>query len=366
MSHLIIPGSPSQSRRSLRMIRVAFAPDFRDVVPYEHLLADALSKLGIKIDFLKGYRRVLPLYRALGGVSVDILHLHFPQYYLIKGDQFDLWRKLRFCPELYLTTRNLRVVYTVHDLYPLNYPDDFLTRVATRYLFSQCSTVLVHAAAAKERVIKEFRVSPEKCIVIPHGDMSVSYGLPTSREKARAQLGLGPEKVCLAFGTIAPNKAIEEIIDFWKAERPAATLAIVGRSLDPAYTRELSKLAADSGNVVLKPHFQSDEQVNFWFSAADCAIINYRKIFTSGVACLARSLGLPLLLPARLTTVDLQEPHRLVYRFDSMKTDFAEKLERAIQQKSDYAAAEEWRRATAWEVVAARTREAYEIAMRQA
>jgi beta-1,4-mannosyltransferase len=346
------------------MMRVAFAPDYREVVPYQQLLADALSKCATKVDFLQGYRRVLPLYRGLRGMSVDILHLHFPQYYLIKGDKLDFWRKLRFCPELYFSTMKLPVVYTVHDLYPLNYRDDLLTRAATACLLRHCSGVIIHAAAAREQVIKDFRVSPEKCAIIPHGDMSGSYGLPTSREEARSRLGLGPEKICLAFGTIAPNKGTEEIIEFWIANRSELKLAIVGRSIDPEYTRKLSTLAARSSNIVLKSNFQSDEQVKLWFCAADCAVINYRKIFTSGVACLARSFGLPILLPARLTTIDLQEPHHLVYRFDDLRTDFAEKLRQTLQQKPDYGAADEWRRATAWDVVAARTMAVYQAATR--
>ena len=53
-----------------------------------------------------------------------------------------------------------------------------------------------------------------------------------------------------------------------------------------------------------------------WLSAADAVLFNYRAIFTSGAACLARSYGVPMLMPRRLQTVELDEPSPLVFRFD--------------------------------------------------
>ncbi len=59
-------------------------------------------------------------------------------------------------------------------------------------------------------------------------------------------------------------------------------------------------------------------------------LFHYRAIFTSGAACLARSLGIPILIPRRLDTVDLAEPHPLVFRFDALETDFRPALEAAL------------------------------------
>ena len=53
-------------------------------------------------------------------------------------------------------------------------------------------------------------------------------------------------------------------------------------------------------------------------SAADAAVFNYRTIFTSGAAALARSWGVPILIPSRLATVALDEPAPTVFRFDRL------------------------------------------------
>ena len=47
-------------------MKVCFAPDYREGVPYQQLLAEALVKEGINVEFLRGYRRAFPLSRYGG------------------------------------------------------------------------------------------------------------------------------------------------------------------------------------------------------------------------------------------------------------------------------------------------------------
>jgi hypothetical protein len=76
---------------------------------------------------------------------------------------------------------------------------------------------------------------------------------------------------------------------------------------------------------------------------------------------MARSFGLPLLLPARIETVDLGEPDPRVFRFQN--DTFIETLHHALSVAPDYSAAAGWRKQTAWETVAAQTAHVYERAL---
>ena len=79
------------------MIEVVFAPDWREGVPYQRLLADALANHGVHVSFLGNYRRVLPLRRLMQDRRCDLLHLHWPEaYYPVKGDAWDWFRRARF------------------------------------------------------------------------------------------------------------------------------------------------------------------------------------------------------------------------------------------------------------------------------
>ena len=109
-----------------------------------------------------------------------------------------------------------------------------------------------------------------------------------------------------------------------------------------------------------------DAALRLWLSTADAVVFNYRSIFTSGAACLARSYGVPILLPQRLDTVDLEEPNQLVFRFESFATDFDRQLAAALQRGADYPAAAGWRAHTAWPRIAKLTANAYREALSSA
>jgi glycosyltransferase involved in cell wall biosynthesis len=200
--------------------------------------------------------------------------------------------------------------------------------------------------------------------VIPHGDLSVTLPPPVPREQARAELQLPAGPVCLMFGAIEPYKGLEEIIGFWKREQPAATLAIAGKPYTEEYGAAIQKAAAGLANVELRFGWLSDEQLAVWLSAVDAVLFNYRQIFTSGAASLARSYGVPILLPERLSTVDLAEPHQLVSRFRSPAEDLAKRLHDVLSIGSSYEKAQEWRIDTSWAQVARKTAAAYQAALR--
>jgi hypothetical protein len=161
------------------------------------------------------------------------------------------------------------------------------------------------------------------------------------------------------FGTVEPYKGIEPVLDWWRKASPPITLAIAGKPHTAGYAVEIRERAAGSQSIRLDLAWQSDDALKRWLAAADCILFHYRSVFTSGAACLARSLGIPILLPNRLDTIDLAEPHPLVFRFDTIETDFQSALEAAQSANPDYAAAADWRAATAWPRIAQQTATVY-------
>jgi glycosyltransferase involved in cell wall biosynthesis len=344
-------------------MRVISGPDFRALAPYQQLLADALEKEGVQTDYLSGYPRFLPLYRGIRRCPADILHLHFLARYFLKWRPGDPLRKLRYCPDLYLATRTRALVYTVHNLRPLCHDPTPVTDFLKAFTVRRSNALIAHSAAARERIVARFGIAREKCAVIPHGDYTASYGPLLDRAVARRQLGIGADPICLAIGSLLPYKGVEELIAFWKRMRPRAMLAIVGWSPNADYERHLKSLVAGVAGILAHWGFQSDDQLKLWSSAADCMVLNYRYIFTSGVACLARSWGIPLLLPQRLSTVDISEPNPTVFRYDDLDTDFEAVLAAALVQPRDYDGAASWRASTAWPLIASKTAEVYRRAL---
>jgi len=342
-------------------MKVFFAPDYRKGVAYQALLAEALADQGVEVTFPYGHRRVLPLSRGIEGWKGDLLHLHWPEkFFEVRRDGFDLVRKIRYPLDLSLTLRRVPILLTAHDLRPHNRSGRLLA-VNFQHTYDAARAIIAHSAKAAEAVAAAYGVGREKLHVIPHGDLSASMHPLPSRSAARAALGIPEaEPLCLMFGTVEPYKGIEPVIDWWRNAATPATVAIAGKPFSTEYGEAIRRRSQGTGaKVRLDLNWQSDEALERWLGAADCVLFHYRAIFTSGAACLARSFGVPILIPSRLDTVDLAEPHPLVFRFDALETDFSAVLDRALAVKPDYAAAAEWRKSTAWPEIAAQTARLY-------
>ena len=345
-------------------MNILFAPDYRAGVPYQTLLADALVRHGANVRFLQGYKRVLPLSRLLRGEDCDILHLHWPEaYYPRRGDALDLFRAARFPFDLDRATQKAVLVTTAHNFHAHNRSAEMLVERNVRYANRKSRIVFAHSVGAKQKLVQAFGLDPSLVRVVPHGDLSVAMAHPVSQAEARQQLGLGDGKLALMFGTVQPYKGLEDVIAWWQEARPPIKLAIVGRPATDEYAKHISRTIGDTSQIQSRFEFLSDDALVLWLCAADVIISNYRKIFTSGAASLARSYGVPLLLPRRLDTVELDEPTPYVRRFTDFATDFGVELDAALSTPPDFAAAASWRHACNWDRIAELTMDGYRSAL---
>lgn len=345
-------------------MNVLFAPDWRNGVPYQRLLAEALERAGARVNYLQGYKRVLPLTRLLATNPCDILHLHWPEaYYPKKSDHWDWFRRARFAFDLKGALKHCRLATTAHNLHAHNRAIEPFAARNTRVSHQLAGAIFAHSDIAKQKLIAEFDLNPQRVVVIPHGDLSVVMGNPVAPAEARKSLALPDGKIALMFGAIEPYKGQEELIRWWRKARPDASLAIVGLPISPEYGSGIQQLAGDDPRIIVRAGWLADDQLRLWLSAADVIIFNYREIFTSGAANLARSWGTPMLLPDRLETVILDEPSPFVHRFSSFTGDFGAKLQEALRVPPDFAAARDWRKSRTWDQVAAITMDGYRMAL---
>ena len=348
---------------SPRPLRVLFAPDYRTGNPYQPLLAEALSRQGVEVVFLSDYRRGLPLARGSAAAAPDLVHLHWPEaYFGRRGDMWDRLRLLRYPLDYWLTSRRYPIVVSAHNLLPHNRGDELGVFQNIRLTMRNAAAVFAHSQPAKTMLAETFGLPEQLISVIPFGDHAVTLGAPLDREQARRELGLPlHEKMCLMFGTVSPYKGIREVVQYWAEARVPHRLVVVGPIVSPDYADAVRNSADDASSVDLRlsPDWLDDEALRAWLSAVDCVIFNYKSIFTSGAGALARSFGVPSLLPRSATTLDLGEPHEHVVRFESLQSDFRSALERALATPCDYAASVVWRKQTSWDAVAAVTAPVY-------
>jgi len=344
-------------------MRVLFAPDYREGNRYQDLLAQALERQGVAVDFLRNYKRILPLARSVPQTSADIFHLHWPEAYFSRvSDGLNWSRHARFLLDLEIASQNKILAYTAHNLLPHKRQNGLLnsaTKFNVKYLVARARLIFAHSAAAKSLLVSELGARGSKIHIIPHGDLSAVLGAPVAKDEAARSLGIGSAPFALMFGVVDKYKSYEEIIAWWRPNNPSLKLAIVGKPTTEEYGRELERLVGDAPNIVTSFGWLSDLQLRLWLSAASLVIFNYREILTSGAACLARSYGVPIVLPSRLDTVDLGEPTPFVRRFSNLEDDFGQALELASTVMPDFLEAAQWREACSWDRVARLTNEAY-------
>lgn len=349
-------------------MKVLIAPDWRAGNPYQDLLAQALERQSVSVDFLQDYKRVFPLARSVRGSSANIFHLHWPEaFYSRAKARLDWYRHARFPADLELACQNRILAYTAHNLLPHSRHTRLFqlsAKVNVRYVVRRAGIIFAHSAAAKSRLVAELGAQESKVRVIPHGDLSGTLGTPIPRNEAIRALDIGSAPFALMFGAVDQYKSYEEIIRWWKQSNQPLRLAIAGKPRTPAYGQHLLELIGGAPNIIPAFEWLSEEQLRLWLSAASLVIFNYREILTSGAACLARSYGIPIVLPKRLTSVDLGESSPYVVRFSTPETDLGQQLELALGLKPDFEAAADWREACSWDRVARLTAEAYADALR--
>ncbi len=129
------------------------------------------------------------------------------------------------------------------------------------------------------------------------------FGERVDRTEACRRLGLGDDvRYALFFGLIRDYKGLDLLLDAWAALRRAGKTA--GRRLIVAgefYTAKepYLKRIADHGlreEVILHDRFIPDEEVRYYFSAADFVVQPYKTATQSGVTQIAYQFCTPMVV----------------------------------------------------------------------
>ena len=242
-----------------------------------------LLRLILKVEAVVDALAVAFLARRL---RPDIIHLHCTNpaslVYLA------LFRLLR--PPVVATAH----VVTPHER--IGFQDAVYRRI---HRFSDL--IVAHSDHDRERLLDEFRVEPERVVVIPHGEYGFfeGGGETCGGESARASFGLGPDdEVALFFGYIREYKGLDVLLEAWQTvmdARPRARLVVAGDpvQLQPKRREELENWATRLG-AVHRFDYIPFADVARYFGAADVLVMPYRHISQSGVLFLGLSLGVPV------------------------------------------------------------------------
>ena len=150
-----------------------------------------------------------------------------------------------------------------------------------------------------EQVHEELKAySSAPMLFSPH-PMFENFGEAAPREEACSKLGLDKEcDYTLFFGLIRDYKGLDLLLRAWAEWRPAGRKLLIAGEFYASREKYLS-LIEELGlqqDIVLHDHFIADEDVRYYFSAADCLTLPYRTATQSGVTQIAYNFSLPMIV----------------------------------------------------------------------
>lgn len=205
--------------------------------------------------------------------------------------------KLDFLFFAFLRRRRIRVVYTAHDVNPG--PDESPSRWYDWARYRRCDAIVALSLRAVHDLTSG-GIERSKIVHVHHGDyLEYCKDEGLTRDQARAALGLAPDAgVLLFFGTIAPYKGLDVLVDAFAIvanRNPRARLIIAGEPLEDfaPYRQRVEKLGLD-GAVICDLRYIPLDEIPRYFAACDVVALPYRTIYQSGVLQLAYGFSRPV------------------------------------------------------------------------
>ncbi|MDQ3701340.1 MAG: glycosyltransferase, partial [Chloroflexota bacterium] len=273
--------------------------DDERVNPYGGLLARALAPHGVLLE--PGWALDPEWVRAQQR-RVQVLHLNWLHRFYAHPDAAVRRQRFReFVSGLILARRlGIRLVWTMHNLYPHEVHDPQLDRRARRVVCSLADAVIAHCRYGAALLAQHFG-RRRGVHVVPHGHFMDVYPHTVGRETARRALGVPEEAyVYLYFGNIRRYKGVEQLLDVF-ATLPGDDLRLViaGR-WHPGYSeRRLSTApgAMADRRIVFRPGQVAIEEMQVYFHAADAVVLPFVDTLSSGSAITALGFGRPIVVP---------------------------------------------------------------------
>ena len=271
-----------------------FFPDFTAGSPYQARLAERLAPHGWAVRPGSIAAAILAARAAPA-----VFHLHWEQpAYVAAADEagaFALATEFLRALDTFRAAGG-RLVWTLHNAAPHEEHFPAVNTAVQLGLAQRADVVHVHnhAGAAHAAMLG----APAASILLSrHPSYAETYPDDITDHAARQYLGLDAEDVVFTFfGAMRGYKGLPRLMrafDLAHATLPSTRLVLAGRCPEPCTARVLAPTPA----LRLLSRQIADAEVQYVMRAADCVVLPYEAILTSGALALAQGFGRPVIVP---------------------------------------------------------------------
>ena len=256
------------------------------------------SKKKQQSRFLKPIKYFIYLFRLIkfiNNANFDAVHFQFLRRVRIECLIFPILKHV-----------HSNIVFTAHNIVP--HENTFIDYWLRSLVYKNVDKIVVHKAFIKEKLLSNFAVNPSKIFVVPHinpqSNESQDY---VKKEIARQRFNFHAEDVViLFFGYIRPYKGVDLLLDAFNNlkqqlnDRSKFKLIIAGKPMNQSMEENLRQIIHQFSNSIqedIKVFFEfiPDEEIEYFFRAADIVALPYRHIDYSAVLDMASLYGRPIL-----------------------------------------------------------------------
>ncbi len=188
------------------------------------------------------------------------------------------------------------VVWTIHNLEPHEERFPSVNATMQRGLALRADVVHVHNRRGADHA-RASGARPDSMVLVRHPNYAESYPNDITDQAARRYLGLNEDDIVFTFfGAVRDYKGLPRLMrafDTASVTLASARLVIAGRSSQPCQARALRP--NPRLRVLLRDI--ADAEIQYVMRAADCVVLPYEAILTSGVLALAQGFGRPVIVP---------------------------------------------------------------------
>ena len=305
---------------------------------YTYSLANALKGCGNEVELIiddkkdneycqcKCYNIFLTSRKDISKVKKLLNYCDSYKYVIKKAisEHFDVvhvqW--FQFSPVDYIYLKKLKkheikVVVSIHDILPFNekkYDMPFY-----RKIYGLCDQIIVQAEENIKRFNEIFPEDSRKVSFIPHGHF-LDFADNKDQSESRRYLNIPDNKtVFLFFGQIKKVKGLGILLEAFgrlATSRDDIFLVVAGSvwkdDFSP-YQEIIDKYELNDKQLKADVRFIPDEEIGYYYSSCDIAVLPYLDVYQSGVIQLAYAYGKPVVATSISAFTEIVEEGKTGY-----------------------------------------------------
>jgi beta-1,4-mannosyltransferase len=285
--------------------------------PYQYLMIKGLNNSDQIQAFNGIHDKLFGIIRTAVSQKPDYIHFDWETSYYWRKNLFLTYFSIPlFLLQIVIVRYLLRIklVWTPHNIFPHDLSNVSLHRFVRSFFARQMTHIRVFSKRSIARASKEFKVRTNKFVVVPEGSYLSYYANNSDKEKKNNRLGLLNSKITLLYlGYIKPYKGLDHLIDaFYQELDEKYQLVIAGKSMDQLFFKRVKAKAKD--RIFIFDKFIPDDELQYFYKAADVIVLPFNKVENSGSAILAMGFEKAIIAPAQGVLPDrLSQQEELLY-----------------------------------------------------